>query len=220
MKVYHLKPPTDFHGNPLPFFKSVYGNEHDKAVDQLIGACAGILSDGVVNEKEAIYFNQWVRTHSPLEPAWPFTDIIARLDRIFTDGVCDAEEREELRIVMAALCGIRTEEENVPKEKYSTTLPLDNPAPIIVFAGKRFHVTGQFAFGSRTKVMEVITSRGGEAYDSTPNRETDYLVVGIFASEKWATASFGRKIQRAIELRESGSGIAIVSEEHWRKFLC
>ena len=219
MKTYILKPPTDFYGKPLPIFKSGGSNDHDKAVDQLVGICAGILSDGVVNEKEAEFFNQWLRTHAPLEPAWPFTDIISRLDRIFADGVCDAEEREELRDVMAALCGFSEKPNAKVDMQHSTTLPLNNPPPKVVFEGKRFHVTGQFAFGSRTKVIKAIVDHGGTALDSAPNRDANYLVVGIFASQKWANTSFGRKIERAVELRESGSGIAIIGEEHWKSFL-
>jgi NAD-dependent DNA ligase len=118
---------------------------------------------------------------------------------------------------MAALCGAK--DDAASGESYSTTLPLDTPPPAVTFPSKRFHVTGQFAFGSRSKVLKAIESRGGIGLDSTPNREANYLVIGIFASQKWATASFGRKIQRAVELRDSGSGIAIISEEHWKRLI-
>lgn len=217
MKTYQLKRPTDINGKPLPFFKSGRSNEQDKAVDQLTGVCAGIISDGVVNQKEADFFAEWVKTHAPLQPAWPFSDILRRLNRIFADGVCDDEEREELKDVMAALCGAG--EEATPGQPYSTTLPLDTPPPAVVFSGRQFHVTGKFAFGSRSKVFEAIKSRGGIGLDSAPTREGHYLVIGIFASPQWATTSYGRKIQRAVELREDGSGIAIISEEHWKSFL-
>lgn len=217
MKTYQLKPPTDIHGKPLPLFKRARTNEQDKAVDQLTGICEGILSDGVVNQKEAEFFAAWVKEHAPLAPAWPFTDILDRIERIFADGVCDDEEREELRQVMAALCGAKGDARS--SETYSTTLPLDNPPPAVMFAEKRFHITGQFAFGSRSKVIEAIKSRGGIAMDSSPTRTAHYLVIGVFASQAWATTTFGRKIERAVELRESGSGIAIISEQHWKGFL-
>jgi NAD-dependent DNA ligase len=214
MKVYQLKPPTDIHGNPLPLFKTARANAQDKAVDQLIGICAGILSDGIVNQKEAEFFAEWVKTHAPLQPAWPFTDILGRLERIYADGTCDAEELEELRQVMAALCG--KHEEAKSGDSYSTSLPLDNPPPTVTFLGKRFHITGQFAYGSRSKVIEMITSKGGIGLDTKPTKDAHYLIIGVFASDKWAATSFGRKIERAVELRESGTGIAIIGEEHWR----
>jgi hypothetical protein len=45
------------------------------------------------------------------------------------------------------------------------------------------------------------------------------LVIGVFASRDWANTNFGRKIERAVKLRDSGSGLAIISEEHWKSFV-
>lgn len=44
---------------------------------------------------------------------------------------------------------------------------------------------------------------------------TDYLIVGLFGSEDWIHASFGRKIETALKMREKGHQIYIVPEEHW-----
>ena len=140
------------------------------------------------------------------------------MDRIFADGRCDEAEREELKGVMEALCGYTPQAK--PEETYSTTLPLDSPLPdLVVFPERLFTITGRFAFGTCRKVMEVIQERGGVPSDSSPTRESHYLVIGVFASRDWASTNYGRKIERAVELRQSGSGIAIISEEHWRKFL-
>jgi NAD-dependent DNA ligase len=119
---------------------------------------------------------------------------------------------------MAAICGIR--EGSKPGEIYSTRLPLDNPPPApIIFPGREFHITGRFAYGARTKVVEAIETKGGVASDTMPTSGSHYLVIGVFATREWVNTNFGRKIERAIELRSRGSGIAIISEEHWKKFL-
>ncbi|MGB8166671.1 MAG: BRCT domain-containing protein, partial [Chthoniobacteraceae bacterium] len=165
----------------------------------------------------AQYFRDWVQRHAEFEPVWPFTDILKRVERIFADGVCDDEERQELKGIMQSICGHH--DDSQPDENYSTTLPLCTPAPEpIVFEGKTFVITGRFAFGNRKKVSEAITLRGGIATDTTPSRDSNYLVVGLFASRDWIATNHGRKIERAVQLRESGSGIAIISEEHWRRF--
>jgi hypothetical protein len=218
MKTYVLTTPKDANGQPLRMFKANLENNVSKAIDQLSGICTGILADGVVNREEAEFFAQWVRKFAPCEPVWPFSDILARVDRIFADGYCDDEEREELKSVMQALCGY-TSEAN-PKETYSTTLPLDTPLPDpIVFPERVFTITGKFAFGTRRKVMEAIEARGGTPSDSAPTRGSHYLVIGVFASRDWANTNHGRKIERAVELRDSHSGIAIISEEHWKRFV-
>ena len=80
-------------------------------------------------------------------------------------------------------------------------------------------VTRRFAYGTRRKVSEAILTRGGIPTDSTPTRQTHYLVIGLFASRDWANTNYGRKIERAVELRDLGSGISIISEEHWKQFV-
>src|SRR4030095_10422763 len=119
MKTYVLTTPKDAHGQPLQLFKANLENNISKAIDQLSGICAGILADGVVTEQESEFFAQWVRKFAVFEPVWPFTDILARVERIFADGRCDDEERGELKTVMQSLSGYTAEAD--ASETYSTT---------------------------------------------------------------------------------------------------
>lgn len=215
-----LRNSKDAHGQPLCLFRERLENNAYKAVDQLSGICSGILADGVVNEKEAEFFAAWVRKYAAFEPVWPFTDVLKRLDRIFADGRCDDEERAELKGVMEAICGYG--DGTTAAESYSAPLPIDAPAPApdpVVFPERVFSITGRFAFGARRQVMDAIKTRGGIPTDATPTRLTHYMVIGVFASRDWHSANYGRKIERAVELRESGSGLAILCEEHWKRFL-
>ena len=218
MRTYTLTTPKDIHGQPIRMFKANLENNVSKASDQLSGICAGILADGVVNQQEAEFFASWIRKYAPLEPVWPFTDVLARVERIFADGRCDEEERQEMKAMMEALCGHASQTN--PKETYSTALPLDSPLPSpVVFPGRIVTITGRFAFGTRKKVMEAIEARGGTPSDSAPTQESAYLVIGIFASRDWVNTNHGRKIERAVQLRNARSGIAIISEEHWKCFV-
>lgn len=179
----------------------------------LRGICEGILADGVVNDEEVRAFNGWVQRVALAQPVWPLTDILERLRRIFADGVIDDEERQEMKAVMESLCGRGAERE---AGEAAQGLPLDDPAPEIVFPSREFVVTGEFAFGKRSKVLEAMIARGAVAKDAAPARSTNYLVIGAMASGQWKHESFGRKIQRAKELKEGGTGILIISEAHWR----
>lgn len=216
--TYHLVTPKDANGQPIRLFKALEENNVAKAIDQLTGICTGILADGIVSPKEVEFFASWVQRFAPLEPIWPFTDILKRVETIFADRRASEEECEELRGVMEALCGYTIHAD--PTEAYSTTLPLSNPLPDpVIFKERIFNITGKFAFGTRKKVVEVIEGAGGKALDSSPTRDSHYLIIGLFASRDWAHTSHGRKIERAVELRDSNSGIAIISEEHWKKFV-
>lgn len=218
MKKYILSTSKDLHGQPIRMFKANLENNTSKAIDQLSGICSGILADGEVNDAEARFFADYVRKFATYEPVWPFTDILARIDRIFADGYCDENERKELKAVMEGLCGHF--EQTDPGETYSSALPLDTPTPDpIIFPERNFVVTGRFAYGTRKKVDEAISNLGGISTGSSPMGNTHYLVIGIFASRDWANTNYGRKIERAVELRETGSGISIISEEHWKQFI-
>lgn len=217
-RIYRLVTSKDTDGQPLRLFKAREENNVAKAIDQLTGICAGILADGIVSSKEVEFFASWVRKYAPLEPVWPFTDVLKRVETIFADGRATEEECEELRGVMEALCGYTSQAD--PTETYSTSLPLNDPLPDpLILKDRICNITGKFAFGTRKKVIETIESVGGKALDAPPTRESNYLIIGLFASRDWAHTSHGRKIERAVELRESGSGIAIVSEEHWKRFV-
>jgi len=218
MRTYTLTTRTDLHGQPLRLFRANAENNASKAIDQLSGICAGILADGVVNDAEVAFFSEWVRRFAPLELGWPFSDIVSRVERIFADGRCDESERRELQSVMEALCGYTSESE--PAENYSTSLPLDEPLPTpVIFPDQKFVITGRFAYGTRRKVFAAIESLGGIPTDASPSLDTHYLIIGIFASKDWINTNFGRKIQAAVRLRSSGSGITIIPEQHWQRFI-
>ena len=213
MSTYILNAPKDEHGQPRGFFNRK--NNEAKLVDQLHGICTGILADGVVTVDEARFFNEWLKTNAALQPVFPLTDILARLNRIFADGQCDADEREELKEIMQAVCGCSGEKAD-PTATFSCTLPLDSPPPTLSFGRRIYNITGKFAFGTRKKVMEAISAKGGLPTDAPPTLDSHYLLIGTFASRDWVNTSFGRKIEKAVAIRKSGAGIAIISEEHWR----
>jgi NAD-dependent DNA ligase len=95
---------------------------------------------------------------------------------------------------------------------------MPQPHPL-VFASQQFVVTGKFAYGARSAVFEAIEALGGSPTDAAPTKTTYYLVVGVFASRGWINTSHGRKIEKAVQLREKGTGINIISEEHCKQFV-
>src|SRR6184192_3815291 len=97
MRKYVLTVPKDEHGQPKRLFKVNFENNVSKAIDQLSGICSGILADGIVTDAEARFFADYVRKFAAYEATWPFTDVLARVERIFADGQCNEEEREELK---------------------------------------------------------------------------------------------------------------------------
>ena len=218
MKTYFLKPPKDEHGQLIRVLKGTFENNVSKAIDQLSGICAGILADGEVSELEAKFFVERIRGIALHEPVWPLTEICVEVERIGVSGQWGATERAQLKMLMENICGFKNTPD--PTRTCSSAIALDSPPPHpVIFPERNFNITGRFAFGTRISVQDAIRDRGGTASDSPPTTKSQYLVIGTYATRDWATANYGRKIERAVELRKNGSGIAIISEEHWRKYL-
>ena len=47
---------------------------------------------------------------------------------------------------------------------------------------------------------------------SGPGKRVDYLVIGADGNPCWAFACYGRKVEKAVELRKSGVRIMIIHE--------
>lgn len=187
------------------------GRVQDRLVDELIGICRGVIADGIVDEQEAIFIGQWIEAHRDIADRWPVNILYARLTEMLKDGVLSANEQMDLLETLREITG---ETGVFVEADRSTTLPLDRPEPAVTFDGKTFCLTGRFAFGSNLECEETIVELGGSV-DSTLGKDTDYLVIGELCSPDWAHTTFGRMIERAVNLREQGQAIAIVSEEHW-----
>ena len=183
----------------------------DRLIDELIGISRGIIADGVIEESEAIFLGQWIENHREIADRWPVNVVYARVTEMLRDGVLSGSEKADLLATPSDLTG---EGSPLQEPNHSTTLPLTRPEPDVVFEGKVFSLTGKFVFGSMVECEETIIEVGGSVA-AQPTQETDYLIIGEFCSPDWVHTTFGRSIERAIELRDQGSDIKIISERHW-----
>lgn len=133
----------------------------------------------------------------------------------FNDGQVDAAEAAELKWVMEALCGVEGTEPGEEEVVAAFSLPIDQPQPKVLFTGKEFVVTGNFAAAKRGTVMEWIEAQGGVVRDGMPSSATDYLVIGAIPSKGWKHGAYGRKIEAGMEMKESGAKLAVISEDHF-----
>ena len=173
-------------------------------MDELIGVCRGILADGVVNLQEAFFILQWLEDHQEIVTVWP------------ADILYETEENELLGILLE-ITGVPIKVRIGPVESSANTatqLPVNEPENGVVLDGNSFCLTGKFEFGSRNQCAEAVIRCGGKVQKGV-TATTDYLVVGLIGSETWAHASWGRKIEKGVYLRDSGSSIHIVSENTW-----
>jgi hypothetical protein len=184
----------------------------ERDVSELLGLAKGVLADGIVNDEEARYLLAWAENHPGSISKWPVSLIFSRLKQVFADGVIDDDERGELQSLLAALVGGTAA--IVLGYDAPTELPLDAPPPLICWHEEVYVFTGRFAYGTRAHCEREVYTRGGTC-EANVTRRTTFLVLGTFGSVDWKQTAYGRKIERAMELRAGGLPLRIVGEDHW-----
>jgi NAD-dependent DNA ligase len=184
----------------------------ERDLSEFLGLAKGVLADGTVTSVEADLVRGWTTAHRDAVEQWPLNLLSQRLSRIYADGRVDDEERGELTEMLASIVGGTAGV--VLGEDASTDLPVDPPPHNFAWAGAVVVFTGKFALGTRA-ACERLAVRLGATCDSSLTKRTDYLIIGTFGSRDWVHTSFGRKIQKAVDLRASGSRPLIIAEEHW-----
>ena len=185
-----------------------------RQIDELIGIARGIAADGALNQAELEFLQKWLAANSCISDQPVVRTLYERVTEVLSDGILDEEECTELLDTLNSFSSRDFELGEVLK---STTLPLCDPAPVLSFSGRKYCFTGTFNFGQRKYCEEAVVSRGGTCASLT--QKTDFLIIGVYATESWKHSSFGNKIVKASEWRSSGIPISIVSEEHWTKHL-
>lgn len=185
-----------------------------RQIDEMIGLARGLCADGVINQAEVEFLQTWLAANCHLVDQPLIRILFHRVSAILSDGQVDANEQQDLFADLQSLASTDLELGEVLK---STSLPLCDPAPELIFAGKRYTFTGTFQFGQRRHCEDAVMERGAECGSLT--RHTDFLVIGFYATESWKHSAFGNKIIKACDMRNSGVPISLVSEKHWLSFM-
>jgi NAD-dependent DNA ligase len=185
-----------------------------RQIDELIGLARGLCADGVLNQQEVEFLQGWLAANGGVVDNPIVSTLYRRVSTCLADGFVDVTEQAEL---FAALTEFSANNMEVGELLKATSLPLCDPPPTIKFDGRQFCFTGIFNFGARSECARAVEIRGGSSGSLT--KRTDFLVVGVYATESWKHSSFGNKIIKAASMRDDGLPIAIVSEEHWIQHL-
>lgn len=188
----------------------------ERDLTELLGIAKGLIADGTIVDEEATYLRDWGSNHPDALAQWPASLIFSRLQQMFADGVIDDAERVELRDILTQLSGGQIAITH--GYEGASELPLDTPPPLISWQGEVYVFTGKFAYGTRTHCTIEVMNRGGEVEDAV-TRRTTFLVLGTFGSRDWKNTSYGRKIEKAVDLRAAGLPLRIVAEDHWANAL-
>lgn len=185
----------------------------DRATDEVIGLCRGILADGEVNEQEAKFLLDWINRSAPIDE-YPFNILRDRISTVLLDGVLDDDEQLELIDLFMKIIGepvIRVEDR--PDLSFRSSAPATpfTMEKINEIKGKVITLTGEFELGKRSEIVQLIENKGA-VFKKSLTKKTEYLVIGNIGSEHWRHSSFGRKIESALKYKQQGVSIEIIAE--------
>lgn len=185
-----------------------------RQVDELIGLARGLIADGALNSAEVEFLEAWLAANLAISHQPLIGTLYDRVREVLADGIADPAECQDL---FAALTAFTAGDTELGEASKSTSLPLCDPVPHLVFEGRAYCFTGTFGFGQRKHCEQAVALRGGTSGSLT--KTTDVLLIGSYATESWKHSSFGNKILKAVEMRNLGMPISIVSEAHWTSHL-
>jgi hypothetical protein len=188
-------------------------------IQTLQGLLHGIMADNHISEEEARGLQGWVDDHFHLKGCYPYDEIDALLTDVLRDGAIDQEEQKTLKSFFSEFVRfsfskrVRDEGERVKDKRPSEiTLPgVCAVCPDIVFESKTFTFTGPSPKVTRSQIEDIVTKLAGK-FSRSLLRTTDYLVVGKGSNPCWAYSCYGRKVEKAVQMRRDGHPLAIVHE--------
>lgn len=185
----------------------------DRQMDTLIGLSKGLVADRQINQAEAEFLQTWLIQNRQATENPIIGNLLSKISSMLEDGVLDADESAELLETLYQISGKPSEFGELAR---AATLPINDPAPQVAFEGSTFVFTGTCAFGTRKDCQKAVEHLGGRNIANV-TKKLNYLVLGSYVTDSWAHETFGRKIEKAMDYRDSGIPLAIITEEHWAK---
>ncbi len=193
-----------------------YYEKISASMQVLHGILHGILADNTISDDEIDKLMLWINDHEYLKGTYPYDEVDSLLISILEDGLVTEEERNTLKAFFGEFIdttlsfNLNQAELDELKEKYNVK-GICASCPEITFKDSVFCFTGASIRTTRQNLKAIIERLGGK-YSDTVTKQIDYLIVGADGNPCWVFACYGRKVEKAIDMRKGGHRITIVHE--------
>lgn len=177
-------------------YKTTY-TKQTQSLQQLQSLLIGVVHDGVLAKEEVMFLNNWLSDNQDLCGNYPFDRVEKIVNEVLLDGIIEPSELDEM---------LKLFQEFIAPQ----TSPIQSLEEFSL-SGKNIVISGDFDFGSRPVITELLTKNGGIVKGSVSSK-THIVIVGAKGSADWSCGNYGSKIKRAMELQELGNDIKIITE--------
>jgi hypothetical protein len=173
----------------------------------LMGLLSGYAADARINETEVRHLQQWVEDWKHLRSLWPYDEC----ETIVTWMIANRRIAEDAGMLLELSRCVPVDGAPQTSLPALTVAGICSTDPEIIFQDRQFVFTGESQKCVRSDMEARVYERTGHAH-SRVTLETDYLVVCDEGNPHWAFSCYGRKVEKAFELRREGHNIVIVHE--------
>lgn len=191
-----------------------YYNAITTDLQTLQGLCHGILADGEITDKEIFDLDKWLDENEHLNTYYPYDEIRSLVLSIVSDGKVTEDERLVLKAYFSQFVNLANTDiqQKIKEETKEVNISgLCTSEPIVNFDGKTFCITGVLKNETKESLKQKITNLGGITTDSV-TKKTDYLIVADNGNPAWAFSCYGRKVEKAVNMRKDGHVITLIHE--------
>lgn len=182
-------------------------------LQRLHAILGGIVSDGHVSEDELRGLSSWMQGHDHLKTCWPYDEIDSLILGVMKDRRITDEEQKMLKAFFSEFIAIlddRTITQPLISEE-TNIIGLCAVCPEIDFRAATFCFTGASSRYTRTELAAIVEGLGG-AFSPNVTKAVRYLIIGAEGNPCWAYACYGRKVEKAVELRKRGVRLMLIHE--------
>ena len=191
-----------------------YYNAVTTDLQTLQGLCHGILADGEISDKEIFDLDKWLDDNEHLNTYYPYDEIRSLVLSIASDGKVIEDERLVLKAYFSQFVNLANSDiqQKIKEDTKEVNISgLCTSEPVVNFDGKTFCITGVLKNETKESLKQKITNLGGITTDSV-TKKTDYLVVADNGNPAWAFSCYGRKVEKAVNMRKDGHVITLIHE--------
>jgi hypothetical protein len=187
-------------------------------IQHLHGFLHGITADRQIKKEELEGLHDWILSREYLKGLYPYDEIESLIVATLRDGKIDPEEHTALLAYFNDFISYSVSK----RVTRAIAISRGESAPIISRAGicavdpdisvrdRVFVFTGLSERSTRKEIGEKIAIHGGELVETLTN--SHYLIVGNMGNPAWAFACYGRKVEKAMQMRKAGKKIVIANE--------
>ena len=194
--------------NYLDYNRNPYYDVITSSTQQLGGFLSGISADKTINIEELTALANWSSDNAPMFKTWPFDTLLPAIERIKAERQLSAEEHSELLKFCHSVSSIKSAENN----KVTIPVKLQEQKVSILIQECSFCFTGESSRYSRKELAQIVEMYGGIAADSV-TAKLQYLIICDVRNPAWAFEMYGRKVEKAMNMKKKGAGPEVVFEE-------